>query len=79
MAFDRRRGWVQVPEGLAVPRALGGLWAVRHAQSEANAWYADPATELRPMRGTDAEMDLTEYGQWQARRLGDWLAGLSGT
>ncbi|MFE6922331.1 histidine phosphatase family protein [Nocardia sp. NPDC057663] len=69
---------MQVPEGLTVPRALGGLWAVRHAQSEANAWYADPATELRPMRGTDAEVDLTEYGQWQARCLGDWLAGLAG-
>lgn len=78
MAIEQRRGWVPVAEGLAVPRALGGLWAVRHAQSVANAWYADPATEQRPMRGTDAEVELTEYGQWQARCLGEWLAGLAG-
>ncbi|MFE1591243.1 histidine phosphatase family protein [Nocardia sp. NPDC058705] len=61
-----------------MPRALGGLWAVRHAQSEANAWYADPATEQRPMPGTDSGVDLTEYGHWQAECLGDWLAGLAG-
>lgn len=78
MASEQRRGWVPVTEGLAVPRALGGVWAVRHAQSVANAWYADPATEQRPMRGTDAEVGLTEYGQWQARCLGGWLAGLAG-
>ncbi|MEU4810337.1 histidine phosphatase family protein [Nocardia fluminea] len=77
MEFEQRRGWVQVPEGLVVPRALGGLWAVRHAQSEANAWFADPATEQRPMRGTDAAVDLTAHGRWQAQRLGTWLAGLS--
>ncbi|SFM26757.1 histidine phosphatase family protein [Nocardia asteroides NBRC 15531] len=77
MTVQRRRGWVPVSEGLTAPRAVAGLWAVRHAQSAANAWYADPATELRPMRGTDAGMDLTEYGRWQARRLGDWLAGLA--
>jgi len=78
MGFEQRRGWVQVPEGLTVPRALEGLWAVRHAQSVANAWYADPATELRPMRGTDAEVELTELGHWQAQCLGEWLAGLAG-
>ncbi|PKV82413.1 histidine phosphatase family protein [Nocardia fluminea] len=77
MEFEQRRGWVQVPEGLVVPRALGGLWAVRHAQSEANAWFADPATEQRPMRGTDAAVELTAHGRWQAQRLGTWLAGLS--
>ncbi|MFJ2666671.1 histidine phosphatase family protein [Nocardia fluminea] len=77
MEFEQRRGWVQMPEGLVVPRALGGLWAVRHAQSEANAWFADPATEQRPMRGTDAAVDLTAHGRWQAQRLGTWLAGLS--
>ncbi|MFD3592537.1 histidine phosphatase family protein [Nocardia sp. NPDC058640] len=64
-------------EGLAGPRSLGGLWAVRHAQSEANAWYADPATEQRPMRGTDSAVELTAHGQWQAECLGDWLAGLA--
>ncbi|MFC4128329.1 histidine phosphatase family protein [Nocardia rhizosphaerae] len=78
MVIEPRRGWVQVPEGLPVPRALGGLWAVRHAQSVANAWYADPATEQRPMRGTDAEVELTEFGLWQAGCLGEWLAGLAG-
>ncbi|WP_410873201.1 histidine phosphatase family protein [Nocardia sp. A7] len=67
-----------MPEGLVVPRALGGLWAVRHAQSTANSWFADPATEQRPMPGTDATVELTEHGQWQARRLGGWLAGLAG-
>ncbi|MGF0316174.1 histidine phosphatase family protein [Nocardia fluminea] len=77
MEFEQRRGWVQVPEGLVVPRALGGLWAVRHAQSEANAWFADPATVQRPMRGTDAAVDLTAHGRWQAHCLGTWLAGLS--
>ncbi|MFC6010334.1 histidine phosphatase family protein [Nocardia lasii] len=76
MEGDRRRGWVPLHEGLAVPRALGGLWAVRHGQSEANAWFADPATERLPMRGTDATVALTELGQWQAQRLGEWLAGL---
>ncbi|MFE5477541.1 MULTISPECIES: histidine phosphatase family protein [unclassified Nocardia] len=79
MEFEQRRGWVQVPEGLVVPRALGGLWAVRHAQSEANVWFSDPATEQRPMRGTDSAVELTTHGQWQARCLGDWLAGLAGT
>ncbi|MEV0432409.1 histidine phosphatase family protein [Nocardia sp. NPDC050413] len=78
MAVERGdRGWVQVPDGLPRPRALGGLWAVRHAQSEANVWYADRATQTRPMRGTDAGMDLTEYGRTQCQRLGGWLAGLS--
>ncbi|MGW5571075.1 histidine phosphatase family protein [Nocardia thailandica] len=70
------RGWVQVPEGLSVPWHLGGLWAVRHGQSVANVWYADPATNLRPMRGTDASAELSELGHRQARALGEWLAGL---
>ncbi|MFB7874331.1 histidine phosphatase family protein [Nocardia sp. NPDC056064] len=77
MTVEHRRGWTPLPEGLTAPRALAGLWAVRHAQSQANAWFADPATESRPMRGTDAAVELTGYGEWQARRLGDWLAGLS--
>lgn len=79
MTFDRHRGWRQVPEGLTTPRALGGLWAVRHAQSAANAWFADPATDQRPMPGTDAEVELTAHGHWQTQRLGDWLAGLAAT
>ncbi|WP_336082544.1 histidine phosphatase family protein [Nocardia sp. SSK8] len=66
-----------MPEGLIAPRALAGLWAIRHAQSRANAWFADPATETRPMRGTDATVELTGYGEWQAGCLGDWLAGLA--
>ncbi|MFE3542693.1 histidine phosphatase family protein [Nocardia sp. NPDC059177] len=77
MTADHRRGWIPAPEGLLVPRALGGLWAIRHAQSRANAWFADPATETRPMRGTDAEVELTSYGEWQAHCLGGWLAGLA--
>ncbi|MFC4373447.1 histidine phosphatase family protein [Nocardia halotolerans] len=78
MAFEQqRRGWVQVPEGLTVPRALGGLWAVRHVQSAANLWYSDPATEQLPMRGTDAAVDLTAHGRAQAQLLGGWLAGLA--
>ncbi|WP_084759736.1 histidine phosphatase family protein [Nocardia mangyaensis] len=78
MTFDQRKGWLQVPEGLAAPRALGGLWAIRHAQSEANAWFADPATDQRPMPGTDAAVELTTHGHWQTQRLGDWLASLAG-
>lgn len=70
------RGWVQVPEGLSVPRQLGGLWAVRHGQSAANVWFADPATNLKPMRGTDAQVELSELGHRQSAALGEWLAAL---
>ncbi|GGK36508.1 histidine phosphatase family protein [Nocardia camponoti] len=77
MGFEQRgRGWVSVPQGLTIPHTIGGLWAVRHGQSEANVWFADPTTNIRHMRTTDADVELTDVGRWEARKLGQWLAGL---
>lgn len=62
---------------LVVPCSLGGLTAVRHGQSTANAAFAEAertgATD--PVPGTDAAVPLTELGRAQAAALGRRLAG----
>ncbi|UGQ12182.1 histidine phosphatase family protein [Yinghuangia sp. ASG 101] len=62
---------------LAVPFALGGLTAVRHGQSTANAAFEEAArtgaTGL-PVAGADADVPLSGPGRAQASALGVWLA-----
>lgn len=58
--------------GLGARLALGGVDAVRHGESTANAAFA--AGE--PVEGTDAEVGLSELGVRQAAAAGRWFAGL---
>lgn len=64
--------------GLGAPFALGGVDAVRHGESTANADFAAAARSgsTAPLGGTDADVGLTERGVRQAAALGRWFAGL---
>ncbi|MGQ4487255.1 histidine phosphatase family protein [Streptomyces sp. 372A] len=70
------------PEGglggapLAVPNALGALWAVRHGQSTANAAFAEAGAT--PLEGRDRDVPLSALGRAQARALGRWLVEHAG-
>ncbi|NEC10003.1 histidine phosphatase family protein [Streptomyces sp. SID7909] len=70
------------PEGepggapLAVPNALGALWAVRHGQSTANVAFAEAGAA--PLEGRDRDVPLSGLGQEQARALGRWLVEYAG-
>ncbi|NEC63952.1 histidine phosphatase family protein [Streptomyces sp. SID9727] len=75
------------PEGgpggapLAVPNALGALWAVRHGQSTANVAFAEAeraGAGAAPLEGRDRDVPLSALGRAQARALGQWLVERAG-